>query len=90
MKPYIEERVLETASYILETKETVRSTAKVFKVSKSTVHKDMTDRLKKLNYEVYLQVSKVLEINKAERHIRGGNATHLKYKGKRKNIKVEK
>lgn len=85
MKDYIEERVLEIANYILETKSTVRSAAKVFKVSKSTVHKDITERLSKINTSLYKKVVKVLEFNKAERHIRGGNATHQKYKGIRKN-----
>lgn len=85
MKEYIEKRAVEIAHYILDTKETVRSAAKVFKVSKSTVHKDLTERLQKINKKLYKQVSAVLEKNKAERHIRGGKATHLKYKGKRKN-----
>lgn len=84
MKEYIEKRAVEIARYILDTKDTVRSAAKVFKVSKSTVHKDLTERLQKINKELYSQVSGVLEINKAERHIRGGKATHLKYKGKKK------
>ena len=66
MKDYIEERVLEVAEYIISSKATIRKTAKVFGVSKSTIHKDMTERLPK--------------INKAERHIRGGKATQLKYK----------
>lgn len=79
MKEYIEKRVLEIAYYILETGDTVRSTAKKFKVSKSTVHKDLTERLKIINFNLYLQIVKVLEKNKAERHIRGGNATHNKY-----------
>ncbi|MBQ9625497.1 MAG: sporulation transcriptional regulator SpoIIID [Clostridia bacterium] len=84
MKEYIEKRAIETGEYILETKDTVRSAAKVFNVSKSTVHKDLTERLKKIDKGLYNEVAKVLEFNKAERHIRGGNATHLKYKGKKK------
>lgn len=85
MKEYIEKRAVEIAYYILDTKETVRSAAKVFKVSKSTVHKDLTERLEKINSELYKKVTSVLQKNKAERHIRGGNATHLKYKGKKRN-----
>lgn len=85
MKEYIEKRAVEIAYYILDTKETVRSAAKVFKVSKSTVHKDLTERLEKINSELSKKVTSVLQKNKAERHIRGGNATHLKYKGKKRN-----
>lgn len=85
MKEYIEKRVVEIADYILETKATVRSAAKIFNVSKSTVHKDLTERLKRINKDLYTKVSKVLEQNKAERHIRGGNATYMKYKGIKKN-----
>jgi putative DeoR family transcriptional regulator, stage III sporulation protein D len=80
LKDYIEERTLEIANYIIETKATVREAAKVFKVSKSTVHKDVSERLPKLNPIVYEEVRKILEKNKAERHIRGGFATKMKYK----------
>ncbi len=80
MKDYIEERVLTLASYILDTGATVREAAKVHKISKSTVHKDLVDRLPKLNKSLYRKVKKVLDRNKAERHIRGGQATYLKYK----------
>lgn len=73
------ERVLEIASYIIETKATVRQAAKIFGVSKSTVHKDMTERLPEINPEKAQLVKKVLEFNKAERHIRGGRATRRKY-----------
>ncbi|SHM67329.1 putative DeoR family transcriptional regulator, stage III sporulation protein D [Caldanaerovirga acetigignens] len=79
MKDYMRERVLEIASYIIETKATVRQAAKVFGVSKSTVHKDMTERLPEINPEKAQLVKKVLEFNKAERHIRGGRATRRKY-----------
>lgn len=79
MDPYIEDRVLDIASYIIETGATVRTAAKEFGVSKSTVHKDMTDRLKKLNTAMAKEVAAVLELNKEERHIRGGYATYLKY-----------
>ena len=80
MKDYIEKRVLEIARYIIEEKATVRQTAKVFGVSKSTVHKDVTERLPKINPLVSNQVKDVLDLNKAERHIRGGRATKIKYK----------
>ena len=76
MKDYIEERVLELAKYILDTKATVRATALKFRVSKSTVHKDVTERLLELNPTLAHQV---LDGNKAERHIRGGMATREKY-----------
>ena len=72
-------RVNEIADYIIDTKDTIRQTAKKFNISKSTVHKDLTERLKIINFNLYLQIVKVLEKNKAERHIRGGNATHNKY-----------
>lgn len=81
MRDYIETRVLETAHYILENRTTVRDAARVFKISKSTVHKDMSTRLRYINPTLYKSVRKVLDINKAERHIRGGQATYRKYKG---------
>ena len=80
MSDYIEERVLETAEYIIENGSTVREAAKVFNISKSTVHKDMTDRLRHINPSLHKLVTAVLEHNKAERHIRGGQATYRKYK----------
>ncbi len=80
MRDYIEERVLKTAEYIVEQGATVRDAAKVFKVSKSTVHKDMTERLRALNMRMYKAVKLVLEKNKSERHIRGGRATRLNIK----------
>lgn len=79
MKDYIEERALEVAKYIINQKATVRQTATVFGVSKSTVHKDVTERLPKINPLVAGRVKDVLDMNKAERHIRGGKATKLKY-----------
>ncbi|MCI9597628.1 MAG: sporulation transcriptional regulator SpoIIID [Firmicutes bacterium] len=79
MKDYIEERVLELADYILETGATVRQAAKKFRVSKSTVHKDITERLLEINPGLAAQVKAVLDNNKAERHIRGGLATKEKY-----------
>ena len=80
MKKPLEERACELAVYIIETGATVRSAAKYFGISKSTVHKDLTERLKRCNHGLYLQVKQILEVNKAERHIRGGNATRNKYK----------
>jgi putative DeoR family transcriptional regulator (stage III sporulation protein D) len=80
LKDYIEERALEIAHYIIETKATVREAAKVFKVSKSTVHKDVSERLPRINPSIAEEVRKVLNKNKAERHIRGGLATRIKYK----------
>lgn len=80
MKDYIEQRVLEVAQYIIESKSTIRKTATVFGVSKSTIHKDMTERLPKINPQIASEAKNVLELNKAERHIRGGKATQLKYK----------
>jgi len=79
MKDYIEERVLELAHYIIETGATVRSTAAKFRISKSTVHKDITERLQEINASLAAEVKEVLENNKAERHIRGGLATREKY-----------
>lgn len=80
MKDYIEERVLEVAQYIIDSKATIRKTAKVFGVSKSTIHKDMTERLPKINPSIAEQTHLILELNKSERHIRGGEATKMKYK----------
>ena len=75
----IEERATLLAHYIIETKDTVRSTAKKFGVSKSTVHKDVSDRLLKINPILAKEVREILDENKAERHLRGGMATKLKY-----------
>ena len=75
----IEERAVSLAQYIIDTGDTVRGTAKKFGVSKSTVHKDVSERLVHINYALALEVRKVLDENKAERHIRGGMATKLKY-----------
>ena len=79
MKDYIEERVLALADYIISTNSTVRAAAKKFKVSKSTVHKDVTERLAQVNPALAKQARKVLDVNKSERHIRGGLATREKY-----------
>ena len=77
----LEDRSVCLGQYIIENKATVRSCAKKFGISKSTVHKDVAERLKKTNPQLYSQVKQVLEINKKERHIRGGLATKRKYKG---------
>ena len=76
-----EERACDLALYIIEHRATVRAAAKQFGISKSTVHKDLSQRLPAFNRTLYLQVKEILEINKAERHIRGGIATRRKYKG---------
>lgn len=81
MKGNIEQRACELATYIIENRATVRAAAKRFGVSKSTVHKDLQDRLPQVDRLLYLQVKQVLEVNKAQRHIRGGIATRRKYKG---------
>lgn len=79
MKSYIEERAVEIATYIIENNATVRQAAKHFGISKSTVHKDVTERLDHVNAGLAHEVRKVLDLNKAERHIRGGLATKEKY-----------
>lgn len=79
MKDYIEERAIHIATYIIESNATVRQTAKAFGVSKSTVHKDVTDRLMQINPALAKQARHVLDVNKSERHIRGGLATREKY-----------
>ena len=79
MKEYIERRAEEVAHYIVKSNATVRETAKRFGISKSTVHKDITERLLKINPVLAGEARKVLEINKSERHIRGGMATRAKY-----------
>lgn len=79
MKSYIEERAVEVANFIINSNSTVRETAKKFGISKSTVHKDITDRVEKIDPELARSVRKILEINKAERHIRGGLSTREKY-----------
>jgi len=76
----IEERVRDVAAYILENRATVRAAAAQFGISKSTVHKDMSERLLKIDPMMHRQVRKLMEINKAERHIRGGMATKEKYR----------
>ena len=79
MQSTMEERACQLAVYMIETGATVRSAASHFGLSKSTVHKDLSQRLKQYNYSLYLQVRQVLDLNKQERHIRGGMATKRKY-----------
>lgn len=79
MKQDLEERACELAVYMIQTGATVRATASHFDISKSTVHKALTQRLRMCNYPLYIQVRKVLDRNKQERHIRGGMATRQKY-----------
>lgn len=77
----MEQRACDLALYVIEQRGTVRSAAQKFGVSKSTVHKDLTQRLPLFNRSLYLGVKEVLEINKAQRHLRGGMATRKKYRG---------
>jgi len=84
LKGYIEERAVEIANYIIEKNATVRQTAKQFGISKSTVHKDVTERLAQINPTLATEARKVLDLNKSERHIRGGLATKEKYLQKTK------
>lgn len=79
LKGVLEERAIMLGQYIVENQCTVRATAKKFNISKSTVHKDISDRLQNINHQLYLEAKKVLEKNKKERHIRGGLATKNKY-----------
>ncbi len=84
MQDYIEKRVLEVSNYIIKSSSTVRQTASVFGVSKSTIHKDITERLPEINGARAKEVREILEVNKAERHLRGGEATRKKYRDSRK------
>lgn len=81
MREFPEKRAVVLGEYIVNTGATVRAAAKVFKISKSTVHKDVTERLFFIDRELYYRVEAVLQKNKSERHIRGGMATRRKYKG---------
>ncbi len=81
MRDDLEKRAQELAVYIIENRTTIRDAAKRFGISKSTVHKDLSERLPDCNRSLYIQVKQILDINKAERHIRGGIATKIKYKG---------
>ena len=86
MRQSLEERACDLAVYIIENRTTVRAAAKKFGVSKSTVHKDLTERLPRVNPGLYQQVRVLLDLNKAERHIRGGMATRRKYKGEQAGV----
>ena len=86
MKDYISDRVITLAEYIVENKATVRKAAKKFGISKSTVHKDVTQRLEDIDLSLYRSVKNILDTNKAQRHIRGGLATKEKYRTKNANI----
>ena len=79
MRFYGRERCEVLAEYVIDTKSTVRGTAKHFGISKSTVHKDLSQKLKYLNPRLYEDVKEILELNKSERHLRGGEATRQKY-----------
>jgi len=79
MQNYIRKRAVRIAQHIINTSDTVRQTAQVFGISKSTVHKDVSERLPRINQVMAEQVKDILEKNKAERHLRGGEATRLKY-----------
>ncbi len=79
MKSIVEERAVELAEYMIESGATVRKAAKKFGISKSTVHKDVSERLKYIDPQLHKQVKDVLDVNKAQRHIRGGLATRKKY-----------
>ena len=83
MYDYIADRVLKEGKYIIETNSTVRSAAAYFSVSKSTVHKDVTERLQTIDKELFYRVREVLDVNLSERHIRGGIATKNKYLNRR-------
>lgn len=82
MTDTIDQRACEIAVYMIQTGSTVRRAAKYFGISKSTVHKDLSQRLPKCNRTLYLQVRQILDVNKAQRHIRGGMATREKYRNK--------
>ena len=86
----IEERAVRVAQYIIETEDTVRGAAKKFGISKSSIHKDVSQRLLNINYALAMEVRKVLDKNKAERHIRGGMATKLKYRHERDDETLKK
>ena len=83
MRDDLERRARELAVYLIERRTTIRDAAKHFSVSKSTVHKDLSERLREIDRSLYVQVKEILEQNKAERHLRGGNATKRKYQKQR-------
>ena len=83
MRDDLETRARELAVYLIERRTTIRDAAKHFSVSKSTVHKDLSERLREIDRPLYVQVKEILEQNKAERHLRGGDATRRKYQKQR-------
>ncbi len=87
MKEYIAKRTLQVANHIVQTNDTIRQTAKIFSLSKSTVHNDLSKRLRFLDFELFERVKKVLQINFSEKHIRGGNVTKMRYKKNKINNK---
>ena len=89
MHDYIKERTMKIGQYIVETRNTVRKIAKEFGVSKSTVHKDLTERLPEINPELANEVKEILEYHKSVRHLRGGEATKIKYKRKSRSYRKE-
>lgn len=86
MKAYIKERTLEVARHISQTQDTIRKTAQIFGLSKSTVHNDLSKRLQKVDKQMYDDVQKILEHNFAEKHIRGGMSTKLKYETREREL----
>ena len=88
MKGLLEERAIRAAEYIIEQKATVRAAAKALGVSKSTIHKDVSERLRKVDAALYREVKQVLEQNKQERHLRGGEATKRKYEKEKNRGKI--
>lgn len=86
MKTYIKERTLQVAKHITETEDTIRKTAQIFGLSKSTVHNDLSKRLKKVDGKMYDDVQKILDKNFSEKHIRGGESTKHKYEQLERNL----
>ena len=86
MKAYIKERTLEVARHISQAQDTIRKTAQIFGLSKSTVHNDLSKRLQKVDKQMYDDVQKILEHNFAEKHIRGGMSTKLKYETREREL----
>ena len=84
MKAYIKDRTLQVARHIAETEDTIRQTAQIYNLSKSTVHNDLAKRLKKVDLQMYNKVQKILEKNFSQKHIRGGESTKNKYKNMEK------
>jgi len=85
-KPEEKERCIRLAEYLIENRSTVRATARYFGISKSTVHKDLAEKLMHINYAMFEEAKRIMDMNKAERHIRGGKATQNKYRSLRDKI----